>query len=322
MEFGEVPITEAHGAILAHSLRTSSGKLKKGRVLSEPDIANLRSAGYTSVTIARLEMDDASENEAAVAIARLVTGKGIRAGHPFIGRVGLCAEVDGLLVVDPTRVGALNALDESITLCTLPPWTQVVANQQVAAVKIIPFGVSRKLLSAAGQTLDDVAPVNVSAFKARNVGLIQTTLPGMPNNLLQKMVRVTRDRLSGLSCLLNEELRCEHNTRAVAESINTLLSRGCELICILGASAVVDRRDVVPSGIEAAGGTIQHFGIPVDPGNLILIASCRAVPVLALPGSVRSPRQSGFDEVLQRFIAEVPPNALDIANMGVGGLLK
>ena len=108
----------------------------------------------------------------------------------------------------------------------------------------------------------------------------------------------------------------------MAESINTLLSRGCELICILGASAVVDRRDVVPSGIEAAGGTIQHFGIPVDPGNLILIASCRAVPVLALPGSVRSPRQSGFDEVLQRFIAEVPPNALDIANMGVGGLLK
>ena len=322
MKFGEVPINKAHGGILAHSLRTSSGKVKKGRILSEQDIANLVSAGYTTLTIARLETDDASENEAAEEIAKLLGGTGIQAGQPITGRVSLCAQVDGLLVVDPLPINALNALNESITLCTLAPWTRVVSNQQVAAIKIIPFGINRKLLHAARETLGDATAVRVAPFKSRKVGLIQTTLPGMPNNLLEKMVKITCERLIGLSCVLNHELRCEHEPMAVARGIDALLARECELICILGASAVVDRRDIVPSGIEAAGGKIQHFGIPVDPGNLILIARCNAVPILALPGSVRSPRQSGFDEILRRIIADTPPSSLDIASMGVGGLLK
>ena len=322
MEFGEVPITEAGGGILAHSLRTSNGKLKKGRVLTEADIADLRSAGYLTVTIARLEADDASENQAAAVIAELVNGPGLQTGNPFIGRVNLSATVSGILVVDAARIETLNRLDESITLCTLPPWSPVFPGQQVATVKIIPFGVSRGLLGAAGEHVRGSVPVRVAGFKSRTVGLIQTTLPGTPNNLLEKMVQVTRERLAGLSCELNHEWRCDHKVAAVAEGVRVLIERGCELICILGASAVVDRRDVVPAGIEAAGGRLQHFGIPVDPGNLILIASCGPVAVLALPGSVRSPRRSGFDEVLQRIIAEVPPTAADIAGMGVGGLLK
>lgn len=322
MEFGEVPITEASGGILAHSLRTSSGKLKKGRLLSAADITDLRSAGYLKVTVARLEADDASENDAAAFIATLVNGPGLQTGNPFIGRVNLSATARGILVVDATGIETLNRLDESITVCTLPPWSPVVPKQQAVTVKIIPFGVSRRLLNAAADNDGDSVPVRVAAFKSRRVGLIQTTLPGTPNNLLEKMVRVTRERLAGVSCELNHDLSCDHNVAAVAEAVRTLVARDCQLICILGASAVVDRRDVVPAGIESAGGKLQHFGIPVDPGNLILIASCGPVPVLALPGSVRSPRPSGFDEVLQRIIADVPPTAADIASMGVGGLLK
>ena len=322
MEFDEVPITRAGGGILAHSLRTSSGKLKKGRILSEADIANLRSAGYTAVTVARLEAHDASENEAATHIARVVTGPGLSMGKAFTGRVNLSAAVEGLLVVDAARIETLNRLDESITFCTLPPWSPVVPEQQVATIKIIPFGVSRELLRAASDMSQETPLARAAAFEPRTVGLLQTTLPGTPNNLLEKMVQVTRQRLAGLSCKLDYERRCEHQVEAVATGVRTLLSRGCELVCILGASAVVDRRDVVPAGIEAAGGRVEHFGIPVDPGNLILVASCASVPVLALPGSVRSPRPSGFDEVLQRIIAGVPPTAGDIAAMGVGGLLK
>ena len=322
MKFGEVPISEAGGGILAHSLRISARKLKKGRVLSADDIAALRSAGYTSVTVARLETNDASENEAARAIADFVSGAGLRIGKAFTGRVNLSSMVEGLLVVDRQRIEALNRVDESITLCTLPPWSAVKPDQQIATIKIIPFGVSRDLITSAGEQIAGLPPVRVAAFRPRRVGLIQTTLPGTPNNLLEKMVQVTRERLARLGCTLNHEWRCEHKVPALAEGLQVLRDKGCDLICILGASAVVDRRDVVPAGIETAGGELQHFGIPVDPGNLILIASYTSLPVLALPGSVRSPRQSGFDEVLQRIIADVPPTAADIAGMGVGGLLK
>ena len=43
---------------------------------------------------------------------------------------------------------------------------------------------------------------------------------------------------------------------------------GAELVIVFGASAIADRRDVIPAAIERVGGSIEHFGMPVDPGNL------------------------------------------------------
>ena len=42
---------------------------------------------------------------------------------------------------------------------------------------------------------------------------------------------------------------------------------GAELVIVFGASAITDRRDVIPAAIEAVGGRIEHFGMPVDPAT-------------------------------------------------------
>ena len=44
---------------------------------------------------------------------------------------------------------------------------------------------------------------------------------------------------------------------------------------VFGASAIADRRDVIPAAITDIGGRIEHFGMPVDPGNLMLIGSAQ-----------------------------------------------
>ena len=77
------------------------------------------------------------------------------------------------------------------------------------------------------------------------------------------------------------------------------------MILIAGASAITDRHDVLPAGIEAAGGTLEHFGMPVDPGNLLLLARLDGRPVLGLPGCCRSPKLNGLDWVLQRLAAGI-----------------
>ncbi len=61
--------------------------------------------------------------------------------------------------------------------------------------------------------------------------------------------------------------------------------------------------------------------MPVDPGNLLLIGELRGVPVLGAPGCARSPRENGFDWVLERLCADVPVTRADIQAMGPGGLL-
>ena len=100
-----------------------------------------------------------------------------------------------------------------------------------------------------------------------------------------------------------------------------MLREGAELVLVFGASAIADRRDVIPSALEAIGGRIEHFGMPVDPGNLLLIGDANGRPVLGAPGCARSPKENGFDWVLMRLLAglEVPREA--ITGLGVGGLL-
>jgi molybdenum cofactor cytidylyltransferase len=100
-----------------------------------------------------------------------------------------------------------------------------------------------------------------------------------------------------------------------------MLSLGAELVLVFGASAIADRRDVIPAAIENVGGVVEHFGMPVDPGNLMLIGNANNVPVLGAPGCARSPKENGFDWVLMRLLAGLKVTRADVTGMGVGGLL-
>src|SRR5204862_3650532 len=97
--------------------------------------------------------------------------------------------------------------------------------------------------------------------------------------------------------------------------------RKADLILVFGGSAITDRRDVIPAAIEQAGGTVGHFGMPVDPGNLLLVGKLGRADVIGLPGCARSPKLNGFDFVLWRVAARLPVGSHEIAAMGVGGLL-
>jgi molybdenum cofactor cytidylyltransferase len=66
---------------------------------------------------------------------------------------------------------------------------------------------------------------------------------------------------------------------------------------------------------------VIHLGMPVDPGNLMMLAQLGEVPVIGVPSCARSPKLNGFDWVLARLMADVPVTAQDIMAMGAGGLL-
>src|SRR4051794_33959965 len=100
-----------------------------------------------------------------------------------------------------------------------------------------------------------------------------------------------------------------------------MLKDGAELVVIFGASAIADRRDVIPSAIEKIGGAVEQFGMPVDPGNVLLLGRARDRLVLGAPGCARSPKDNGFDWVLMRMLAGLPVTREDVTGMGVGGLL-
>ncbi len=320
MYFGPLATAEAEGAYLAHSVSLPKSRFKKGRQLSAEDVVALAEAGIAEVIAARLDADEAHEDEAAAGVAQALAGPGLNASAAFTGRCNLIAARRGLLRVDRARIDRLNALDEALTVATLGNYDLVEPRQMAATIKIIPFALKRAVLEEALAIAAEGPILTVAALTPKRVGLVQTTLPGLKPSILDKTREVTNRRLAALDCPPLRELRCPHRSEAVAQAIGGLAD--CDLILVSGASAIVDRRDVVPAAIEAAGGAIRYFGMPVDPGNLILLAEKDGKPLLGLPGCARSPKLNGFDWVLERLVAEIPVGPGDIQAMGVGGLLK
>src|SRR5438105_899467 len=241
MKFGEVPLGEAEGAILAHSLRLGATALKKGRVLSRADLDAIAAAGLQQIVVARLEPGDLREDEAAARIAAAAAGPNITVANAFTGRANLFAEARGLLLFDRDCLDRLNLVDEAVTLGTLPPFAVVEPRQMVATVKIIPFAVPETAVAKAADFASQREPLlRVAAFLPRTVALTQTLLPGLKESILDKTRQVTEQRLAALGCRLLSEERCAHTVAELAPRIAAAAEQGPDLVFVHGASVIVD----------------------------------------------------------------------------------
>jgi molybdenum cofactor cytidylyltransferase len=323
MRFGPTPLVEAKGAILAHTTRLPERVIRKGSVLDETAVAALLAAGHTEVIAARLETGDVPEDICADRLAHPFVAPLLARTRAATGRVNLLAEAAGVLRVDASKIDRINAVDESLTVGTLPDYAVVAPRDMAATIKVIPFAVPGAILDVAVTIAEQGPPaMALHPFRPLRVGLVATELPGMRESITDKTIEVTEARVVALTGSLLPPRRTAHATAAIAAALHGLIAEGAELLLVVGASAVVDRRDVGPAGIERAGGSIEHFGMPVDPGNLICLGRIGAIPALVLPGCARSPTLNGIDFVLARLFAGLRVSGREIARMGVGGLLK
>ncbi|ESY96881.1 molybdopterin-binding/glycosyltransferase family 2 protein [Mesorhizobium sp. LNHC209A00] len=320
MKFGPIPIDAAEGAVLAHATAAGEKRFRKAHRLSAEDISMLKGAGVSRVVAAVLAPDDLGEDAAAQKIAESMTLGGIEAKPAATGRVNLHAKAAGIFTVSEAVIDAINAVDPAITIATLAQHAPVEKGQMVATVKIIPFAVSSSLVAAVAEICASGEIFAVNAYRSMRVGVIQTVLPGTKPTVLDKTLRVTEARLARSGGWLTAERRTPHEIAPVAEAA-IALARDNDMVVIFGASAMSDFADVVPAAIERAGGTVIRAGMPVDPGNLLVLGTLGGKRIIGAPGCARSPKENGFDWVLDRLIAGLDVTARDIAGMGVGGLL-
>jgi molybdenum cofactor cytidylyltransferase len=322
MKFGAVPVAEALGATAVHSIRTGSLVLKKGTLIRAEEIAALQAAGVKEIVVSRLEPGDVSEDEAAADIAAALKGDGVRLDRAFTGRCNLFADRAGVLVVDRDAIDRLNRVDEAVTAATLAAYKPVVEGEMIATVKIIPFAVAAAARDKALAEASRAKPViRVAPYTIKKVGIVSTLLPGLAPKVIDKTLKITEARIAPAGATIVAEKRVPHDQAALAKAIAEVRAAGAELVIVFGASAIADRRDVIPMAIETAGGEIEHFGMPVDPGNLMLVGRIDGEPIVGAPGCARSPKENGFDWILMRLLAGLAVTRSDITGMGVGGLL-
>ncbi|KIT18063.1 hypothetical protein jaqu_01880 [Jannaschia aquimarina] len=305
-----MPLDEAEGTILAHSIALPGGRLRKGTRLGLEEVGRLRDAGIERPIVAVLGSGDVDENEVAGRVAALLEVDGIAARAPFTGRANLHATGPGLLTVDAAKIDALNRDVPAVTVATLPQMQRVTEGMMVATVKVIHFAVD---MAANGAAVSAVAgALRLHRPIIERADLIVTRLPGAPDKIAAVTERLGR---LGVDHTLTE---VPHETDALRRALE---AGRAPLRLILTASATSDPADIGPAAVLAAGGRVDRFGMPVDPGNLLFLGALGSDHVIGLPGCARSPALNGADWVLERIVCGLPVTSEDIAGMGVGGLL-
>jgi molybdenum cofactor cytidylyltransferase len=294
--------------------------VKKGTLVTEDIAERLKQVGVETLIAARFEPGDIAEDEAASRLAHALAGSNVSVEAPFTGRSNLYAETPGVLIIDVDAIHGLNGVDEAMTAATLPAYKPVVAGEMIGTVKIIPYALPEALLQKGVDRIGRGA-LRVAPYTRRSVAVVSTILPGLKPSVIDKTLAVFSNRLEPAGAQILQDRRVPHEAAALAGELASQAVGDAELIIVFGASAIADRRDVIPSAIEIAGGQVEHFGMPVDPGNLLLVGSIAGKPVIGAPGCARSPKENGFDWILHRLLANVPVTRADIMSLGVGGLL-
>jgi len=320
MKFGEIAVGKAAGAVLAHSARTGDVKFPKGRQLTHGDVEALLAAGVTSVIAAVLDAGDLMEDEAASRIAAAVAPDHLKFSPATTGRVNIFSTVNGLFRASKDVVDRLNRIDPAITLACLNDRADVKPGDMVATIKIIPLAVAGRAVEQAMALLSSETAFEVKPYTARRVALIATELPSLKPSVMDKTRHILEARLAASGSRLLVEKRVPHRADAVAHAIGEVIGSH-DMIIVFGASAVADADDVIPAAIRQAGGVVEQVGLPVDPGNLLVLGAAQGVPVIGAPGCARSPKENGFDWVLARILAGEAPDHEELTSLGVGGLL-
>ncbi len=325
MKFGAVPLERAVGKILAHNHYGTDGKklLGKGHVLTEADMNILRALQLEKVVVADLAPTDLNENEAARRVGMAIAGANVRVTAPGVGRANLTAESFGPLRVNVPVLERLNNIDEGITIATLREHTLVRPGDLLALVKIIPFGIQAARVVDIESIACETSPViSVRGLRSCSTALIVSGPESTQEKLLSAFEGAVRQRIENLGSRLESVTYVEHEPPVLANAITLQREAKRDLILIASVSAIIDREDVVPTALKLAGGSIAHFGVPVDPGSLLMLGYLHEIPVIGAPGCIQSLKTNVIDWILPRLLAGERLTRADFVAMGHGGLLE
>ncbi len=323
MQFGEVPLDEAEGAILAHKLYDAGGKLifNKGHWLEAQDLERLRRYGVERVTVTRLSAADLHEDAAAERIGMAVAGDHVQLRAPGVGRANLTSARRGVLHVDVPSLELVNNIYDGITIASLRSYSLVEARQMLALVKVVPFGVPAARVVDVERIAEAGGPVlKVLPLLAKRVALIVSGTESTRARLLRSFEAPVRARIEGWGSQLSPPSFTLHDSASIAAAIAACAS--ADMILVAGISAIIDREDVVPTALERAGGSITLHGLPVDPGTLLMLGYLGETPVVGAPGCIKSPKTNVIDWILPRLLTGERLTRANLVSMGHGGLLK
>lgn len=321
-----IPVEDAIGAVLPHDMtKIVPGEFKgvgfkKGHVICEEDILELKKLGKNFIYVLELPEGQLHEDDAALRIAQAVSGENIEWTSPKEGKSTIISKKSGLLKIDTDSLLDINRL-EHIVLSTVRTMTPVRAGQTIAATRVIPLIIDESRIKQVEQFAQRSHVLRVIPYRTLKVGAVVTGAEVYQGLIKDGFDEFVGSKVEMYGSGITKKIIVPDDVDAIAGAIGQLLGLGCELILTTGGLSV-DPDDVTPSGVRRTGAAIINYGSPVFPGAMVLYAQHGNVPILGLPACVYYARTTIFDTLLPRILAGVEIVQDTFAQMGHGGLCR
>lgn len=323
----KVRVEDAVGMTLCHDITAIGDNFKgaafrRGHVIRPEDIEKLKDIGKQHVFIWEENAGEIHEEDAAIRLSKLCqVENGVYSG-PSEGKMVQTAGVRGLFRVNVPLQRAINQIGD-ITISSIPDHYPVEKGGKLCSMRIVPLVTeeaqiieAERLCAEASEPLMQLLP-----YKKLKVGIIITGSEIYHGRIPDKFEAVLRKKIGAYEGDILGVTLCDDDLSMLVGAIESYVSQGAELILMTGGMSV-DPDDLTPTAIRNAGAEIVTYGMPSQPGNMLLVGYLGECAMVGVPGAAVKLPTTTLDVVLPQIFAGVKFEKEDFVRLGDGGFCQ
>lgn len=322
----KIKVEDAVGKPLLHDITAimpdgfKGVKFKRGHIIEESDIDQLKDIGKDHIYVGELDPDQVHEEDAVLEIKDLLANDNINVSDVSEGKVNLTSKRDGLFVVNRDLLRKINMIGDYTIACK-KSYMRVRPDDKLAGVRIVPLWTDRSQVDEAKKILENEGPLfELREFRKLKVGCIITGDEVYYGRIKDAFKPVLTEKLGQFDSEIIDFTFLPDDVDRVVEAYRDFKNAGADLVIFTGGMSV-DPDDITPRAIRKTGANVIVQGIPMQPGNMLMVARDGDTYLMGVPGASIHSKVTSFDYFLPRIFARIDLKKEDFIEMAEGGLL-
>ena len=199
----------------------------------------------------------------------------------------------------------------------------VKKGDKIAGTRIIPLVIEKEKMDRAVEAAGNEPVFSLLPFHTKKAAIVTTGSEVQKGLIKDTFTPVLKEKLFEYNVQVIGQTLPGDDRQTITSDILHFIEEGADLILCSGGMSV-DPDDRTPGAIKATGTRIVSYGAPVLPGAMMLVSyyekDGRQIPILGLPGCVMYAKNTIFDLLLPRLMADDEITLSEINQLGEGGL--
>lgn len=323
----KIHVDDAVGMTLCHDITAIRDDFKgaafsRGHVITQEDVEKLKDIGKQHVFVWEEHAGEIHEEDAALRLSRLcAVENGVYAG-PSEGKMVQTAGIKGMFRVNIDLQRAINRIGD-ITISSIPDHYPVEPGDRLCSMRIVPLVTQEsQIIEAERLCAQSAEPLMaLLPYKKLKVGIIITGSEIYSGRIHDLFEPVLREKMAYYDADILGVTICDDRLDMLEEALGHYVASDADLILMTGGMSV-DPDDLTPTAIKNIGAEVITYGMPSQPGNMLLVSYLKDTCIVGVPGAAAKLKTTTLDVVLPQIFAGVKFTREDFIRLGDGGFCQ